>query len=42
VRDFDAFDAAPLTSPSGNKLPSLGLKMFNAGEAENAKGLNYS
>jgi hypothetical protein len=42
VRDFGAFDAVPLTSASGNKLSSLGLKMFNAGEAEDATGLNYS
>jgi len=37
VRDFDAFYAVPLTSASGNKLPSLGLRMFNAGEAEMQK-----
>lgn len=42
VHNFDAFDAAPLTSASGNKLSSLGLEMFNAGEAEDATGLNHS
>lgn len=42
VHDFDTVDAAPLTSVSGNELSSLGLKMFNAGEAEDATGLNYS
>jgi hypothetical protein len=42
VHDFDTVGAAPFTSASGNKLSSLGLKMFNAGEAEDATGLNYS
>jgi len=42
VHDFDLFAAVPLTSASDNKLSALGLKMFDAGEAEDATRLNYS